>query len=888
MFSLRIATNCSRHLGQRQYVVAAPQFAKVSSWGSFQTLGAADPVVTLPVPVVKVQSKIKPFSNCSMQDQRWKAAFEIIEKLQSLPLSDRRAGAESLTDDPSTLNLVAELLQEEARELDSDSSEPALKDRFGKYEITAKLGRGGSGSVYAAIDLELNRPVALKFLSNEMLVQGKRVTDLLIREASAASAINHPNIVTIYDVMRQGDSAGRTAIVMELIEGVSLGQMRTPEVASIVRWGIQMASGLASAHALGIVHRDIKPDNLMVRNSDDGIKILDFGIARRSMLGTESNRSLAVGGSIDYYSPEQVDAKRPTAATDIFSMGIVLYELVTGRHPFAGETPLDKLHAIREKPHTPAVKLNPNADKEISDLLDAMLAKDPVSRPSAAEVEQRLLRTLAPQVRRNIFRSKAWIAAVLALTLGAGGYAAYSLQNTMRERIDSVAVLTLQESKANLKYLSEGLRHEIAAGLATVPGLRVAGTTNLNRYAGKDLREAGTALGVQTVVSGKVDRSTDGKTILLDIELADSRNGEKLWTGHFEQPDKGLSTFSREISGRIAAKLGARFTSSALNQQRNPDAYETYLRARYHYNKRTKADMAIASSLGEAAVQMDPRFAEAWTLIAASQGFTPGMYNTLSPKELLAKTRHAIDRAIEINPNLPEVHAVLGGVKIFQERDWAGAEAELTRAIALNPNDGQSHFFSALVMRMQGRQKEERAFILRARELDPLSPVIANHVAWTEYFRGDDESAGRALDTALAVDPTFSSNYTLRGYILLRKRQYPEAIQAFRKATETASGATSLADLGYAYAVSGDKAAAQAVLKALENKRDRFVPSGALAWIHLGLGDKDAAFAGFAKACDENFHWLNYVNIWQVYEPLRDDPRMATITHRLKLDGVKR
>ena len=435
-----------------------------------------------------------------------------------------------------------------------------------------------------------------------------------------------------------------------------------------------------------------------------------------------------------------------------------------------------------------------------------------------------------------------------------------------------------------MDYLSDGLRYEIAQGLSLTPGLRVAGNTNLAKYknATLDVRQAGRELGVASVLSGKI--AHDGKSILLDLELTDTRSGLQLWSGQFEQPDAGLSTFRHEITGRIAAKLGARVSDSTRPAARNPEAYEAYLAARYHFIKRSKADMAMASTLCEQAIQLDPKFAEAWSLLAASLGFTPGMYNSLSPEELYSKTRGAIAKAIEIDPNLPEVHLTLGAIKFFQERDWPVAEQELRRAIALNPNDSQAHLFLAILMRVLGRATEERRYIHRARELDPLSPVIANHVAWTEYFQGHDDVATAELKTALAVDADYSSNHTLIGYIALRRKQYPQAIAAFQKAVMTAAGQASLGDLGYALAVTGDKPAALKILQKLEPASGGYTPAGAIAWIYLGLGDKDQAFKWFTQASKENYQWLNYIHIWRVYDPLRSDPRLDTLIHSLKLD----
>ena len=817
-----------------------------------------------------------------MQDKLWKAAFNILEKVQHLPLADRQAVVEAETSDPQVIDMVAELLQEAERDTPPEAGPPQPGERFGRYRIDALLGKGGSGEVFSARDLELDRPVALKFLASHLLVQGAKATENLIREAKAASALNHPNIITVYDVARESETE-RIAIAMELVDGVGLRAHCTPgspqPIERVIRWGRQIASVLTAAHAQQIVHRDIKPENVIVRNADDNIKVLDFGLAKRVVVGRESSHSLSPGGTIAYYSPEQVAGQKPTAASDVFALGVLLYELVTGRHPFPGDTPLDKLYAIAHQEPLPA-----SAALGVDKLLAGMLAKDPAARPAAAAAEQ-VLAKIATQPSPASRGRRITIAAAAGVVLALGGYFGMSRFGgaDRQSKVDSVAVLPFRVVDPSMDYLSDGLRHEIALGLAQTPGLRVAGYT---KAAGShaDPKQAGMELGVAAVVTGAIGRT--GKTVLLDLELLDARSGAQLWSGQFEQQDAGIATFPSAVAGRIAAKLGSRVVapSRLAGAVRNPDAYEAYLRARYHYNKRTKQDMALASSHCERAVQLDPKFAEAWSLLAASQGFTPGMYNSLSPQQLYAKMQAAIAKAIEIDPDLPEVHVTLGGMKFFQERDWAVAEQEFRRAIALNPNDGQAHFFLAILLRVLGRGGEERATIRRARELDPLSPLVANHVAWTEYFGGSDPAAEVELQKAMALDGKFSPNQTLLGYIRLHQHRFPEAISAFQKATETAAGqARGLGDLGYAYAVSGDRSNAERILRNLQTGQSGYVPAGTVAWVHMGLGNKDQAFTWFAKAGDENYQWLNYIRIWSVYDALRDDPRMAALLQRLKL-----
>jgi len=831
-----------------------------------------------------------------MEDILWKAAYDILENVQRLPRADRQSFIESETSDPRLIKMVAEMLVEMEREDAPDSAVLQPGDRFGRYEIVARLGQGGSSEVFSARDPQLDRLVALKFLSPELLEQGPKATERLIREAKAASALNHPNIITVHDIARDSETE-QTAIAMELVDGVALRRYCTPgspqPLDRILRWARQIASALAAAHAGKIVHRDIKPENIVVRNADDNIKILDFGLARRTELGQESSLSLQAGGTIDYFTPEQVAGQKPTAASDIFAAGTILYELATGRHPFAGDTPLDKLYAISHHNPEPASAIQPELPKEFDKLLAAMLSKQPADRPNAAAVELALAETQqqrldAPRPQQPGPRRALAVAASVFVAIALAA-AAISYRNTgCKTSIDSIAVLPFRHADASLDYLSEGLTHEIALGLAMAPGLRVTGSTNVANYTtgGIDARKTGAELGAAAVLSGDLRRK--GELILLDLELLDTRSGAQLWSGQFEQPASTLATFPRDVSGRIAARVGARVVARGpAPATRNPDAYEEYLRARYHYIRSTKQDMALAAEHCERAVQLDPKFAEAWSLLAASQGFTPGMYNSLSPRELYAKMREAIAKAIAINPDLPEVHVTLGGMKFFQESDWVEAEREFRRAIQLNPSDSQAHLFLAILMRVLGRSAEERQYIRRARELDALSPLVANHVAWTEYFRGDDTSAAVELQKAMKLNTEYSPNYTLTGYIDLRRKQYPEAIAAFRKAAMTASGKASLGDLGYAYAISGDRPSALRVLSELQSPQDGDAPAGPIAWVYMGMGDRDQAFRWFLKASDENFQWLKYVNIWPVFDVLRDDPRMASLIHKLRLDSAR-
>ena len=472
---------------------------------------------------------------------------------------------------------------------------------------------------------------------------------------------------------------------------------RVPQpIERVLNWGCQIASALAAAHANRIVHRDLKPENMIVRKADDSIKIVDFGLARHITFGQESSRSLPAGGTIDYFSPEQVAGQKPTDASDIFAVGTILYELATGQHPFPGETPLDRLYSIGTHQPEPASSVQAGIPKEIDSLLAAMLSKQPVDRPSAAGAEQALSRALRPDTaqprKTGPRRLPALAAAVLALAAVVVGYLGFVRQSP----VDSIAVLPFRHADPSMDYLSDGLRHEIALGLALTRGLRVAGNTNIAKYKEEnlDVRKSGRELGVASLLRGDLNRN--GKLIQLDLELLDTKTGAQLWSGEFQQPDTGIATFSHEVSGRIAAKLVARVVVPAqMPANRNPEAYEAYLRGRYHFIRRTRQDMALAAEHAERAVQLDPKFAEAWSLLAASQGFTPGMYNSLSPQELYAKTRGAIDRAIAIDPDLPEGHLTLGGV--IEAREWMLVMAATARLKISDLNAMSRELFIATV-----------------------------------------------------------------------------------------------------------------------------------------------------------------------------------------------
>ena len=794
----------------------------------------------------------------------------------------------------------------------TDQTESIAGRLIGPYHIATLIGKGGMGEVYLAHDTRLGRRIALKLLSPELTLRAEGVRRFQ-QEARMASALNHPNILTIYEI---GEAGALQFIATEFVEGVSLRAQMTRarlSLQEVLDVATQIASALVAAHAAGIVHRDIKPDNIMIRH-DGLIKVLDFGIAKLvehdagndreapTRMMTDTSPGMMIG-TVSYMSPEQARGVPVDARADIWSLGVMLYEMLACRRPFEGATMSHIIVAILEHNPMPLGKLSPDVPVEIQNMVVRSLEKDKDERYQTMSEMLSDLRS----AKENLYlaaRFKAGAATLVSANeampvkplnespqaLSDVARRSVSRRQRTRTGIDSLAVLPLANASAdpNMEYLSDGITESIINNFAQVPKLRVVPRNTVFRYKDREIdpQEVGQALNVRAVLTGRVRQL--GDRLIVGVELVDVASDSQLWGEQFNREVTDIFKIQEEIASEIIEKLRLKLTHTekkrlAKRHTRKTESYQLYLKGRFYWNKRTEDALKKATEFFRQAIEVDPTYALAYAGIADCYGIL-NFFGDLSPKESATKATAAARKALEIDDTLAEVHTSLGLVKLIYDWDWQSAEQEFKRAIKLSPNYATAHDWYSTYLMAVGRIEDAIREIKHAQELDPLSPIITTGLARQFYYARQPERAIHECLKILDMEPKFAPAHWFLGQAYEQLGNYNEAIRQLQQAVNYSGGrALMLGSLGYTYAVSGHETEAQAVLTSLQDETRHNVPALTLAFIYAGLGQNDSAFEWLDKAYVERFGWLIFLNVDPKFDNLRSDPRFTTLLQRLKL-----
>jgi eukaryotic-like serine/threonine-protein kinase len=796
------------------------------------------------------------------------------------------------------------------------------------YRIIEKLGGGGMGVVYKAEDTRLHRFVALKFLPPDVARDSQALARFR-REAQAASALNHPNICTIYDIDEQDH---QTFIAMEFLDGQTLKHRiegRPLGLDLLLSVGIDIADALDAAHAAGIIHRDLKPANVFVTKRGHA-KILDFGLAKvlpgggRAMEAaaaaqapTMSNQHLtstgAAVGTVAYMSPEQARGKELDARSDLFSFGTVLYEMATGALPFRGDTTANLFESILQRAPVSAVRLNPDVPAKLEEIINKALEKDRDLRyQHASEMRadlQRLKRDtssasvirVAEEEQRDRRRHRQYITALavlLVLVAAVSGWLV--LRSGAPRNIDSIAVLPFVNANAdpNTDYLSDGITEGVISSLSENPRLRVMARSTVFRYKGKeqDPAQIGADLKVAAVLTGRLLQR--GNQVEIRADLVNVSDGAEIWGEQYNRPMTDLFVIQQEITRDISDKLKLRLSGQQQRQAargatQSSEAYDLYLRGRYYWNQRTGESLHKSIEFFRRALDKDPNYVLAWVGLADAYSvipFYPGAGMTFL--EANPKARQAAERALQLDDSLAEAHSAMGTI-LANQREWGAAEREFKRAIELNPQYVPEHYFYGfLLLAPEGRLDQSTAEFEKALKIDPLALIVNSNLGRVYSYQRQYDRALQQYRRTLEIDPGFWHTHLRIVDLYESKGMYEQAIEESHSISEPfpvlpGVSRDSSDSLRRAYQTGGGKGYWQARLNLAKTaSKKEWVSPANVALIYAHLGQMDTAFEWLTKGVDEYDQEANWMNPNPAFDIMRADPRFAALVRKMGLEPI--